>query len=92
MSADARESATHPRVIIIPWLINDGVVGPEVLDKGADTKSIYDHGQGIPLGHLLLDAKEVTHTISCYDHQGGPVAVVVKCTPHTTGPLVLHHP
>ena len=89
---DSIKSVSCPSVISISWLINSGVNRPEVLDKGADTQAIYDHDQGISLGHPLLVVEEVTRRIAFPDHQGRPVAIVVKYKLHITVPLMAHHP
>ena len=90
MLLNDNEGASHLSVISITWLSIAGVGCPEVPDMGEYPQDIYDHGQGTPLGHPLIDVKEVTRLVALQYHQCGPVAVAVKCKPCTTGPSVEH--
>ena len=59
----------------------------ELPDQGEDLCTILYHGQGFPLGQLLIAVEEVTHPYRVTDHKGGPVFLTVKYKPRATGPL-----
>ena len=92
MSSDSLRGPSCPSVICKPWLSDSGVGRLEFPDKGEDNQAIYNHGQGIYLGHTLLYVKEVTRNVISPDHECVPVAVPIQCKPRTTGPLVAHLP
>ena len=48
-----------PRVIIVPWLSNLGVGAPKLPDEGEDPDVMCNHGEGVPLVHVLLAMQEV---------------------------------
>ena len=63
---------------------------PEVPYKGKDPQSIFNHVQGISVGHPLLDVKEVTLPVALPDHQFGTVPVSVEFKLCTAGSLMTH--
>ena len=68
MLLDDCKSAAKLSTIGIPRFSNSVVGRLEVPDKGKDPQPIYDKGQGIPLGHPIIDVKEVTRPIDRPDH------------------------
>ena len=92
MLLDPPKGAAHPSFIFIPGMGGARVVLPQLLNEGEVYQTTRHHCQWISLGHSLLTKQEATCPISHLDHQISPVVVAVESEPHTTGPLMPHHP
>ena len=53
------ELSSRPRVIIVQWLSDPGVVALKLPDNREDLYAIYNYDEGFPLGHTLLAMQEV---------------------------------
>ena len=82
------KTAPRLRVISIPWLCDAGGCILERSGDKEDPYTISDHGEGVPLGHVLLAMQEVAWPLRVAHHQCGPVAVTVKGKLRSTEPLM----
>ena len=79
MLKDVSELPPYPRAIRVPRLCDTRVGSLKLPDEEEDPNAICNHGEGVPLGHALLDMQEVALPVPRVPyHQCGPVTVAVN--------------
>ena len=80
--------------IRVPWLREFRVNGKELKNEQDYPYAIDDHAKVIPVGHSLLDMKELSRPVHVTHQQSVPVEIEAEGELRTTRPLesdVPHH-